>query len=57
MEKICPYVQNQSKITEEYEYTEEGLTKKFTQDVIKGNALCIEEKCAVWQDGKCHYNK
>lgn len=56
MQKICPYVQNQTRIKEKYEYTEEGLTKTFRQDVIKGNAMCIQEKCAVWKDGKCNYN-
>lgn len=56
MDKICPYVQNQSTIKEEYTYTEEGQTKTFRQDVLKGNAICIEEGCTVWKDGKCNYN-
>lgn len=56
MEKICPYVQNQSTIEEKYTYTEEGQVETFKQNVLKVNAICIENKCAVWKDGKCNYN-
>lgn len=55
MEKICPYVQNQQKIKEKYTYTEDGQVETFEQQTFKGNAKCIEEKCAVWRDGKCNY--
>lgn len=56
MEKICPYVQNQSTIKERYAYTTEGQVETFEQDVLKVNAICIEGKCAVWENGKCNYN-
>ena len=55
--KICPYVQNQQSLEEKYEYTEEGQVLKFNQKINKGNAECIRDGCAVWNEAenKCEY--
>ena len=55
--KICPYNQNQQSLEEQYTYTEEGLVKTFKQKMIKGNAICIREDCAVWdtEKNRCNY--
>lgn len=57
--KICPYVQNCSRLIETYTYTEEGQVKTFQQDTFKGNALCVREQCAVWDEEKqvCNFNR
>ena len=56
-DKICPYVQNQQELEEKYEYTEEGQVLKFNQKTIKGNAICIRDGCAVWneKENRCEY--
>lgn len=56
----CPY--NCSTITQvtqcRYEYDEEGRNEFYEIKLVEDKEYleCKEENCAVWYDGRCHYN-
>lgn len=58
----CPYKQNKAIQTtsSEYDLTNEdtGICKGVAQVLVEKYIYCecIKEECAVWYDGKCHYN-
>ena len=55
---ICPYNQNSHYQEIEYVYDEdEERTNKTIVKEIWGNSPCLQEKCAVWREGRCRYNE
>lgn len=55
---ICPYNQNSHYQEVQNIWNEED--EKVSKTIIKevwGNSVCLEEKCAVWRDGRCRYNE
>ena len=55
---ICPYNQYLSVVEQENLLNEEN-EDFIGKNVIKQiwvNMQCKEEHCAVWIDGRCHYN-
>ena len=55
--KICPYNIDKEVRVVEVEHNEEGFevkSKAFNQTSMM---ICLEEKCAVWENGKCGYMK
>jgi hypothetical protein len=56
---ICPYSYEKTEtvLQDTYEYNEEGQTVIHQQKTVESRffAECREEKCAVYEDGKCLY--
>lgn len=55
---ICPYNQvfaYHEQINILNEENPEWMKKHINVDIYK-NMECLQEKCAVWRNGKCNYN-
>jgi len=55
----CPYAINMTKVTQvnyEYDVESKETFRECVEKEYDNFVPCLETNCAVFYDGKCHYN-